>query len=117
MNASLIAATALSLCAALPAQARCKHEQMPTVLDAIVVTPSGGYTVAEYEARMEQRRNLETTKVTLAPVVVTPSDPYNEAPTQVATHNAVVTHTSASSAPGSHLQQPSLIKFLRRLWF
>jgi hypothetical protein len=116
MKASLIAA-ALSLCAALPAQARCKHEQMPTVLDAIVVTPSGAYTVAEYEARMEHRQHLEATKVTLAPIVVTPNDPYADAPTQVATHTAAIAHTSASAVPSPHMQQPSLIKFLRRLLF
>lgn len=126
MKTSLIAAAVLSLTAALPAQARCKHEAMPTVLDAIVVTPSGAYSVAEYEARMEQRKHLEATKVTLAPIVVTPNDPYADAPvehTEVA--QAAAAHSSshsplrasASAAPGSPSQQPSVIRFLRRLLF
>ncbi len=119
----VIAAAVLSLTAALPAQARCKHEPMPTVLDAIVVTPSGSYSVAEYEARMENRKHLEETKVTLAPVVVTPNDPFTEATTEVAqapsTHTSshASAHASVSAAPGSPMQQPSLIKFLRRLLF
>lgn len=126
MKTSLIAAAVLSLTAALPAQARCKHEAMPTVLDAIVVTPNGAYSVAEYEARMEQRKHLEATKVTLAPIVVTPNDPYADAPvehTEVA--QAAAAHgnshsslrASASAAPGSPAQQPSVIRFLRRLLF
>ncbi len=126
MKTSLIAAAAvLSLSAALPAQARCKHEPMPTVLDAIVVTPSGSYTVAEYEARMEHRRHLEETKVALAPVVVTPNDPFAEAPiehTEVAqaahgsTH-APATHATVSASPGSPLHHTNLINYLRRLFF
>ena len=124
MKASLIATAVFSLATALPAQARCKHEAMPTVLDAIVVTPSGAYTVAEYEARMEQRQHLEQTKVVLAPVVVTPADPYAEsAQTEVAqaqpaheTSRAPL-HASATLTPKSPMQQPSVIKFLRRLFF
>ena len=40
-GSQLIAVAAVSLAGlvAAPAQARCKHEQMPVVLDAIVVTP------------------------------------------------------------------------------
>ncbi|HZQ61324.1 MAG TPA: hypothetical protein VFC24_08255 [Casimicrobiaceae bacterium] len=124
---SLIAAAAiLSLTAALPAQARCsKHEAMPTVLDAIVVTPNGSYTVAEYEARMEHRRHLEETKVALAPVVVTPNDPFAEAPvehTEVAqaahaSAHAPATHASVSASPGSPLHHTNLINYLRRLFF
>ncbi len=126
MKTSLIAAAVLSLTAALPAQARCKHEAMPTVLDAIVVTPNGAYTVAEYEARMEQRKNLETTKVALAPIVVTPNDPFADAPverTEVAQASSAHTSShsplraSVSAAPGSPAQQPSVLRFLRRLLF
>lgn len=125
MKASLIAAAVLSLTTALPAQARCKHEPMPTVLDAIVVTPSGAYTVAEYEARMEQRRHLEATKVALAPVVVTPNDPFAEAPAQASTHSELAhesTHTPAtratvSASPGAPLHRANLINYLRRLFF
>jgi len=126
MKTSLIAAAVLSLTAALPAQARCsKHEAMPTVLDAIVVTPNGSYTVAEYEARMEHRRHLEETKVALAPVVVTPNDPFAEAPARASTQNelahesthAAATRASVSSSPGSPLHRPNLINYLRRLFF
>lgn len=125
MNASLIAAAVLSLTAALPAQARCKHEQMPTVLEPIVVTPNGAYSIAEYEARAAQRKHLEETKVVLAPVVVTPNDEFAEAeaPTQTAqvaqheaTHAHSMTHATASASPGSPMR-PTLINYLRRLFF
>ena len=125
MKANLIAAAVLSLTAALPAQARCKHEAMPTVLDAIVVTPSGSFTVAEYEARMEHRRHLEETKVALASVVVTPNDPFADAPASTSTQtelahestHAPATRATVSASPGSPLHRPNLINYLRRLLF
>ena len=123
MNASLIAAAVLTLATALPAQARCKHEPMPTVLEPIVVTPNGAYSVAEYEARAEQRKHLDETRFVLAPVVVTPNDEFAEAPAQtvqVAQHETAhahgAAHASVSASPGSPMR-PSLINYLRRLFF
>ncbi len=117
LTAAIVALSAVGI--ALPAQARCKREPMPTVLPAIVVTEKASYTLAEWEARQVAKTQLAATNVvTFEPVVVTPD--YEISPQerrQYAQHKAHVSSTAqVSTAPGAPMR-PTLISFLRRLFY
>src|SRR4051812_15842124 len=72
---SAVVFAALSLaCLATAAEARCKHEPMPVVLDAVVVTPNGAYTLAEWKQKQADKKRLDQTAIVFAPVIVTPKD-------------------------------------------
>jgi uncharacterized ferritin-like protein (DUF455 family) len=124
MNATKLVAIAAVSAAflAAPAQARCKREPMPTVLDAIVVTEKGSYTMAEWQARESAKRDLAARNVvTFEPLVVTPDYEITRGERREhARAKAGLTPVSAqaSTAPVSPLQRtsPSLTNFLRRLF-
>lgn len=118
----IVAIAAVIACSiATSAQARCKREPMPTVLDAIVVTERGSYTMAEWSERQAAREQLAATNVvTFEPVVVTPDYEITRAERREYAR-AKAGHTTgasaqASMAPVSPLQHPTLTHFLRRLF-
>ena len=110
--------TLSTILVALPAEARCKREPMPTVLPAIVVTEKGSYTLAQWEARQAKKTELAASAVTFAPVVVRPDYEISaQERREYAQHKAHASPTAqVSTAPGSPMR-PSMISFLRRLFF
>jgi hypothetical protein len=116
--AGIAALSLVSFAARAEAGCQCKAETFPTVLEAIVVTEKGSYTLAEWERKQEARQQLAATPaVYLQPVVVTPDYEISaEERRQYAQAKArAMPAAYVSSAPASPLR-PSLISFLRRLF-
>jgi hypothetical protein len=113
----LLALATLTLACAMPAQARCKREAMPTVLEPIVVTPVRGYTMAEWKQHEAEKRQLAATAVTFAPLVVTPDYTITreERREYARARNHATPSAQASATPISPAR-PTLINFLRRLF-
>jgi len=126
MKATLTAAAvALSLAGiAMPASANCscKPQAMPTVLEAVVVTPNGSYTLTEWEQRQAAKEQLAATPtVYFQPVIVTPDfdvkaerRDYARARTTGAGGSG---HAQASMQTVSPWHPSRVLEFLRRLSF